>query len=117
MPFKALEQVGAGTTPQSGDPGQFRLGEPGLFREMVLDAGFVEVTVDEVDLSFKFASLADLLDWVTSQSQVVASALTDGGPELQDAFDSALADQIAPWTSEAGAIDLPGVGLVVTAEA
>lgn len=116
-PFRALAEVGAGSVPVSGDPGQFRLAEPGLFKEMVLDAGFVDVVVDDVDLMFRFGTLGDLLDWVASQSQVVASALGEGGPELQQRFDDALEREVAEWTGPDGSIALPGVAHVVTAEA
>ncbi len=116
-PFEALQDVGAGSVPVAGDPGQFRLGESGLFKEMNLSAGFIDVQVDEVDLLFEFPTLGDLLDWVTSQSQVVASALASGGPSLQSDFDDALQRRVEPWTDSSGAIALPGVALVVTAEA
>lgn len=116
-PFRALAEVGACSVPESGDPGQFRLAEPGIFKEMALDAGFVDVVVDDVDLLFRFATLGDLLDWVSTQSQVVDSALREGGPELQERFDHALEGLVAEWTEADGSIALPGVAHVVTAEA
>jgi hypothetical protein len=84
---------------------------------MVLDAGFVEVVVDDVDLVFRFDCLGDFLDWVAAQSLVVASALSEGGPELQARFDTALEREIVQWTEADGSIALPGVAHVVTAEA
>ncbi len=116
-PFKALKEIGLGEVPTAGDPGQFRLAEPGLFREMALDAGFVEVQVEEVELHFRFDSLGDLLDWVFSQSQAVSSALSAAGTNVMAAYDEALGRQVEPWTEADGSIDLPGVALVVTAEA
>ena len=116
-PFRALKDVDLGEVPKAGDPGQFRLAEPGLFREMGLDAGFVEVDVEEVELHFRFDSLGDLLDWVFSQSQAVSSALSAAGADVMAAYDEALGRHVEPWTEADGSIDLPGVALVVTAEA
>ena len=116
-PFRALMDVGLGSIPSAGDPGQFRLAEPGLFREMNLSAGFVDVQVDEVELEFRFASLGDLLDWVFSQSQAVSGAMEEAGPDVQAQFDKALARHVEPWTDPSGGIALPGVAHVVTAEA
>lgn len=116
-PFRALADVGLGAVPKAGDSGQFRLASPGQFKEMNLDAGFVEVNVDEVELQFKFDSLGDLLDWVFSQSQAVSVAMSQAGPDVQARFDDALESHVQPWTDATGSITLPGVALVVTAEA
>jgi len=117
VPNRALEMAGLGKVPVVGDRGMFRLGSADDLRELAFSAGFIEASVTPVELSFDFDSLEDLLVWVCGMSQTVETALRTAGPEGQIAFDEAMTELVVPFTKDGGKIHLPGVALLLTAEA
>ena len=117
VPNRALEMAGLGKVPVVGDRGMFRLGSADELKELVLSAGFIDVSVTRTELSFDFESLDDLLEWVCGMSQTVETALRTAGPEGQIAFDQAMSELVIPFTKDGGTITLPGVALLLTAEA
>ena len=117
VPNRALEMAGLGKVPVGGDRGMFRLGSADDLKELAFSAGFIEAAVTPVPLSFEFESLEDLLEWVCGMSQTVETALRTAGPEGQIAFDQAMTELVVPYSNTSGGISLPGVALLLTAEA
>ena len=117
IPNRALEISGLGKVPVVGDRGMFRLGSADDLRELALSAGFIEVQATPVQLSFDFASLEDVLEWVCGMSQTVDEALSTAGPDGQFAFDQVMTELVVPYSNGSGEISLPGVALLLTAEA
>ena len=117
IPLECLVEVGLGDPPVAGAPGMFRLAEEGAIERLLLDAGFLEVEVESVPVNFTFRSFDDYLGWTLGLSQRVSTALAEGVEGTVEEFSSELTRRVAPFTSEAGAIDLPGVVLVASGRA
>jgi len=115
IPLQALAEVGLADVPKSGDAGMFRLAQPGLIDQLLLDAGFTDVSVKPVDVSFAFESFDDLLNWINQHSQRVTSALAEGVAGSREEFEKELKLLIQPYVHGDARIALPGVALVASA--
>jgi SAM-dependent methyltransferase len=114
---EALVEVGLGDPPAAGAPGMFRLAEPGLIEELVASAGFTEVQVEQVDVSFAFDDFDDLVDWTLRFSQRVREALRDGVEGSIAEYRKQLKAGAAAHTNSDGSIALAGSVLVVSGRA
>jgi len=117
IPLEALAAVGLTDIPAAGDAGMFRLAEPGLIDQLLLDAGFTDVVVKPVGVSFAFDSFEDLLVWINDHSQRVTSALAEGVAGSVEEFQKELKLLVEPYVQSEGRISLPGVALVASARA
>ena len=113
----ALVEVGLGEPPAAGSPGMFRLAEPGLIEELVAAAGFTEVELEQVDVSFEFADFDDLVDWTLRFSQRVREALREGVEGSTEEYRKQLQRSVASHTDPDGLIKLAGSVLVVSGRA
>jgi SAM-dependent methyltransferase len=117
IPTAVLVEHGLAGAPQPGTPGPFALGDGGLLRSMLEDAGFTEIAIDAIEIS-RVAPEFDTW-WAThldlSMSTRAAFELAD---ELQtEAVEAELAARLAPYTALSGALAVPGRTLVAVAEA
>ena len=117
LPLAALSEVGLGEPAQAGQPGMFRLAEEGLTAGLLLGAGFTEVEVTPVAVSFVFDDDDDLLDWVTSLSGRVVEGLGIGAEGSLELFAAELRRLCAPHRRADGLIILAGTALVASARA
>ena len=117
IPLRALAEVGLADVPKAGDAGMFRLAEPGLIGQLLLDAGFTDVAVQPVEVMFAFDSFDDLVDWINNHSQRVTSALAEGVSGSVEEFHKELKSLVEPFTQDDSRISLPGVALVASARA
>ena len=117
IPLQALAEVGLADTPKDGDPGMFRLAKPGLIGELLLGAGFTDVSVKPVEVNFGFESFDDLVDWINEHSQRVTAALADGVSGSVEEFQKELRSLVEPYVQADGGLSLPGVALVASARA
>jgi SAM-dependent methyltransferase len=117
LPLKALAEVGLADLPKAGDAGMFRLARPGLIGQLLLDAGFTDVVVRPIEVSFTFDSFNGLLEWLDDHSQRVTTALAEGVSGSVEEFHKELKKLVEPFTRADGRITLPGVSLVASARA
>ena len=117
IPLQALAEVGLADTPKAGDPGMFRLAKPGLIGELLLGAGFTDVSVKPVEVNFGFESFDDLVNWINEHSQRVTAALADGVSGSVEEFQKELRSLVEPYVQADGGLGLPGVALVASARA
>ena len=117
LPLQALANVGVWEAPAAGDAGMFRLADRGGLTDAVLEAGFVEAAVSDVELEFRFDSVEVMLDWFAEVMQRVEAALREGGFELQDRFDAEVKRLAAAFVDSDGSVRLPGLAVLLTAEA
>lgn len=95
----------------------FRLSEPGLIGELVASAGFTEVEVEQVAVTFVFGDFEDLGDWTLRFSQRVRDALRTGVDGSVDEYRRQLKLGVAGHTGADGSISLAGSVLVVSGRA
>lgn len=117
IPLECLVEVGLGDPPAAGEPGMFRLAEDGLIRDLLLGAGFLDVQVEAVDVSFEFDSAEDHLEWTLGLSQRVTEALDSGVDGSREEFARVLSEKAHAFVTEAGRIGLPGTVLVASGRA
>jgi ubiquinone/menaquinone biosynthesis C-methylase UbiE len=114
LPSRVLADRGHIPPPAPGAPGIFALGDAKRLRRLVEEAGFDEVTIDEVDLHWSFAGEADYWDFLMRVAGAI-SMVTAKLPEAERvAVRADLAARLEPFTAANGIV-LPGVSLVVSA--
>jgi SAM-dependent methyltransferase len=103
--------------PEPGTPGPFSFAEPGRIQELLESAGFDDIVVDAVDLTFDAPSLdawwEQTLRTSASMEEMVSGLSPADHYAFRDAFDAAYAEFVAPD----GSVSLPARTLVAVAGA
>jgi SAM-dependent methyltransferase len=117
IPRQALQAHGLARPAPPGAPDMFALAAPGALQELLETAGFVEVTVDGIELPRTYRDSTEYLEEMLDLSQVFSetfNGLTDAQrTDVVTEIDSL----IAPFRSSDGSIELPGKSLVAAAGA
>ncbi len=117
IPGRALVELGFIEPPDPEAPGMFVLGRPGLLQELLEGAGFIEPTIDAIEINREYPSLdaymSDTLE-LSSQFAEAYGALSDGD---QAAVRERIESLAEPFTGDEGTIRLPGRTLVAVAGA
>ena len=110
-----MAAMGAGlpVTPPFGPGGPFSLGDPGDLEQMVVDAGFQEVSVLDVDLTFPFADAAAHVAICGSLAPPLAPVLEQADDAQLEAVRQMVADATAGYATDDG-LRVPGRALVVS---
>jgi len=117
IPGRVLVTLGHAEPPDPSAPGMFALAAPGRLREMLESAGFVEVSVEAVELDRSHESVDDYLAETLDLSQAFADVF-GGLPEAGQAeVKREVASLAAPFTQSDGSLSLPGSSLVALANA
>jgi hypothetical protein len=117
IPVAALIELGHTARPDPGTPGMFALADRGRLRELLEDAGFVEVSIEPIASPRSFASATDYIDETVDLSFMFAGTFNalPGRDQLQ--VRDAILQRLAPFTAEDESIELPAVALGAAAEA
>ena len=103
--------------PHPDAPGPMALSAPGAVEDLLETAGFTEVEVEPLELSFQPASLDEWWEYLTQTGPGVAEAVGKLSPadhyKLRDLVDAGY----APYVQDDGSLKLPGVALVAAATA
>jgi SAM-dependent methyltransferase len=117
LPGRALAGLGLGGAPPSDGPGPFALAGPGVLRELLDDAGFLEVVVEPVGIERRFASIRDWIGETLDLSMMFAGAWRelDGAQRrrLTLELEALAGDFLAPD----GSLRIPGRSLGAAADA
>lgn len=100
--------------PLPGEPGQFALGEPQELQQLVRGAGFIDVSVEDVELEFRFGDWEDYRRVVTSLAASLRELLATLDDETRAEVDVEARARIDRFRTHDGYV-LPGVALVTTA--
>lgn len=100
--------------PPVGPGGIFSLGDPGHLEALVKDVGFVDVTVDEVAVTFRAPDIDAHITRVSALAGPLATVLQRATPDQRAAVRRTATDLATPHLTDTG-LEIPGRALVVTA--
>lgn len=119
IPRQALVDAGLIDGFETGGPGMFDLSDPPGLRELLGEAGFMDVVVEEISLPFAYADLGDYWAMTADLSRpfgdLVATLDERQAADLRERVAAALEPYAAPDGD--GALTVPGVALVASASA
>jgi SAM-dependent methyltransferase len=98
-------------------PGPFTLADRDRLEDLLGSAGFGDVEIDALDLTFEADSVDVWWDHTLRTSTWLTDALARLSPAEHYAFREAFDAAYAPWTDDRGAVRLPGRTLVASASA
>ena len=100
--------------PPPGIPGPFSLSDSSTLTALFDAAGFVDVTVDDVDNPCKAADFEQWWERVSTIAGPLAAIIENLAPEIRDSLRSRLRQSVAEYGTAEG-IELPGLALVAIA--
>jgi SAM-dependent methyltransferase len=100
--------------PEPGEPGMFVLGDEGLLRELIENAGFANVRIDEVAVHSNYPSVDEYVRRSTEMGGMFSRAWANADKEEQERMKDELRDAFAPFAVDGG-YELPGVSLCAVA--
>jgi SAM-dependent methyltransferase len=116
-PSAIVVELGLAPKSPPGQPGPFALADRQELFDILATAGFQDIEVDTVDLTYDFASLDEVWEHQRDLSPTLAAVSVGLSPadhyRLRDAFD----DRLAPYVREDGSVSVPGRALVASAVA
>jgi SAM-dependent methyltransferase len=117
VPRDALVESGLAEPPPPGTPGPMTLAAPGAVEELLATAGFDEIEVEPVDLTFAAPSLEAWWDHVLQTSPGMGEAARKATPadhyRLRDLVDAGY----APYVRDDGSVQIPARALAAAATA
>jgi SAM-dependent methyltransferase len=117
LPAEELRERGLSEPPAAGTPGPFVLSDPGRVTELLQQAGFAEVRVEELELQRHHASFEDFWESTLDLSRQLHDAVLDR-PEAEIAeIQAAVTERFAPYAAADGSLEIPGRTLVACARA
>lgn len=117
IPSQALIEFGHATPPEPGAPGMFALADPGHLRELLEEAGFVDVRIEPVEIDRSCASAAEFFEETFDCSHIFATAFQQLSEAEQHRVRGRINSLLRPFTARDGSIALPGTALGATADA
>lgn len=117
VPARLLADRGLAPVADPGEPGPFALADPARIEDLLYTAGFSEVVLDTVEVSFDYPSLDALFDYLRDCSPTFKAALPKLSPAEHTRFRDDLDAALAPWVRDGGRVVLPGRTNVAAATA
>jgi SAM-dependent methyltransferase len=117
VPGREGVRAGLWEPPVKGDPGPFALGDPAQIEELLEAAGFYDVEVGALDVTFEAPSLDAWWEHTVRTSTWLSDALARLSPAEHYAYRDAVDRGYAEWVDAEGAVRLPGRTLVASATA
>ena len=115
VPGRALMEHTGAPPPNPQDPGIFALADPERLRSLLGGAGFGDVRLEEVGVSWRFARFDDYWRYVTELAGGIALVL-QAMPEADRRAVRSLVERAATDYRSNGGLELPGVALNASAE-
>ncbi|HEV2786684.1 MAG TPA: methyltransferase domain-containing protein, partial [Solirubrobacteraceae bacterium] len=116
-PTAELVAMGAIEEPDLDAPNMFALRDPQRIRTLLEDAGFTDIVVEQLELTWRFASLDDWWDTQLDISTSLARTVADLTPAQRDDLRDAIDARLAQYVAGDGTVALPGRTHVAAASA
>ena len=113
-PGRFLVERGHVPPPEPGAPGAFSMASKERTRELLEDAGFTAVRIDEVAMQWVFRNLDEYQRWLLDVSASLALVMRGLTAEEKEALTSRLAEAFAPFAADGG-YEVPGLALCAVA--
>jgi SAM-dependent methyltransferase len=114
IPGRFLVERGHRTPPEPGEPGAFSMASEERTRELLEDAGFGAVRIEEVAMRWALLDLDEYQRWLVDVSASLGMAIRALPAEELTALTSRLAEEFAPYAADGG-YEVPGVALCAVA--
>jgi len=114
VPVRALVEGGFMEAPAPGSPGILALGDRERLESLLTEAGFTELLVDEVPLTFRHRDFEGYWQFLTEVAGAIAALIESLPSGEQSAAKKTIATAVSPFQTE-NEIALPGVTLNVLA--
>lgn len=98
-------------------PGMFDLADPDALRELLEDAGFADVRVEELPVAFPYDDVEDFVASTRDLSPPFADVVAPLNERQRADLLERLAAATAPFADGGGTLRIPGVALLAAAEA
>jgi ubiquinone/menaquinone biosynthesis C-methylase UbiE len=118
IPRRALVEAGLVDAFEiAAGPGMFDLADPAALRELLEEAGFAEVRVEELPVAFAYDGLADFVAATSALSPPFADVVEPLDERQRTDLFERLAAATAPFATADGTLSIPGVALLAAAGA
>jgi hypothetical protein len=100
--------------PEPGDPGMFVLSDEDELRQLVLDAGFSHVRLEDVPVTHPYPSVEEYVRRSSEMGGMFSRAWAAASEREREDMKDEIRDAFAPYAVDGG-YELPGVALCVVA--
>jgi SAM-dependent methyltransferase len=114
VPGRFLVERGHRPPPEPGEPGAFSMASEDRMRELLEEAGFEDVRIEEVAVRWVLRDLDEYRRWLMDVSASLGVAVRALPPEESTALTSRLEEAFVPFAADGG-YELPGVALCAVA--
>ena len=114
VPARALVDGGFMEAPIPDSPGILALGDKGRLKSLLTEAGFTELLVEEVPITFRYRDFKDYWQFLTEVAGAIATLIESLPLDEEGKAKEAIRTAVSPFQTESG-IALPGVALNVLA--
>ena len=117
IPSQTLISLGHSEPPDPSAPGMFSLAEPGRLQELLETAGFIEVTVQPVQLERSYADVAGFVEETLELSPMTRATVAALDEDQRQQVAALIGERAREFEASDGSVTLPGVSLVAFASA
>lgn len=97
---RAMAEAGVMPPPAPGEPGMFTLGAPGRLEELLGAAGFADVEVGTVDITFAYADFEEYWAVMLELGGAIAQAVAGLGPAEEQSLREQIEQRLQPFATE-----------------
>ena len=101
-----------------GDPfgpgGMFSMADHDTIRSMLTEAGFTDITIEEMPVNWSYGSFAEAWDFMTEVAGAIATVVKELPPDKIEELRSALEHNVQTFRTDSG-VTLPGVTINASA--
>ena len=112
-----LAKTGVFAPPDPAEPNMFAFREPATIVDLLEDAGFTDVVVEQLDLVWNYEDLDAWWDMQLDVSPSMGKGVGALTPAQRDDLRDAIDAQLAPYVADDGSVALPGRTHVAAASA
>lgn len=102
-----LVQRGHLPPPVPGAPGIFAMGDPARIRELVTNAGFAELELEEIPFAFHYAAFDDVWDTLVRIAGPLAHVINALPDDERQATRAAITQNVEPYRNADGSYSMP----------